>query len=215
MRTAWSTKWRIGAGAVRRPSLALIATSASIVLCAFPAVAQASSVSGVSATDTPPSAGAGAKTVYMIGFTTSASGALSSGSQISITFAAPTDTGSLVGSSVTDTTTNAPVGSCFSSSTTVVTCTISSGKSVAAGDQVNVELDGVINSTRASASLPVQVSTTTDTTAASTTYAVVAGQQVEPADGVGRAAVFGSGSSDGVHGRVHDVLDGRHVWRGG
>ncbi len=208
-----SAESSIGATVIRPLRLPLVAVCVFLVMGAVPALARASSVSGVTATDTPPSAGTSAKTVYMVGFTTSASGALSAGNQITLTFPTLTSTASMVGTSVTDTTTNKQVGNCSSSSATVATCTIFSGDSVAAGDHVNVELDGVVNPSRASASFSAQVSTTADTTAASGTYAVVTGQQVSapsvtvapPSNGAGARTVYTIGFTTSSTGGLSGV----------
>src|SRR5207302_716091 len=118
---------------------------------------------------------AGAQTSYLITFTTSSTGGGISDkgrSQITITF--PASATSNIGfTSVTDLTTAQPVGSCFASSTTVETCNIGTGKSIGAGDQVRVELDGVTNTTTVSTSNVLTVSTTSDTSTTRTTYRTV------------------------------------------
>jgi hypothetical protein len=126
-----------------------------------------------SVTDSSPSSAAGARTVYTIAFTTSATGGLSAkaGSQITITLPSGTGLGSLSGSSVTDTTSGQQVGSCGTSGV-VATCSISG--TVPSGDGVSVELDGVVNPT-ASGAETLKVSTSSDTTqATSASYSVTA-----------------------------------------
>ncbi len=148
------------------------AASASSVAShtAFAGVARASSVTNISVTDTPPSAGSTARTIYTVVFTTSATGGLSgsAASQISVTLPSGTSAASMNNSSVVDlTATGHPqVGDCFEGATAVdVTCDMFGGSSVAAGDQVSVQLDGIINPTVASAtSETLQVATTSDTT---------------------------------------------------
>ena len=129
-----------------------------------------------------PSAAAGARTIYTIAFTTSGSGAMSATahSQITINFPTGTTLSTIVRSVVTDTTTGTQVGFCEFSSSTTLTCDLNSGKSIAAGDGVSIELDGVTNPPQGNVSLTV--STTSDTTASSPiSYTIgAAGQPSQP-----------------------------------
>src|SRR6478672_1756778 len=101
----------------RRVRLAASTTIAMLLLMGlFSAVAKAGQLSVPSITDTPPSAAAGAKSIYTVGFTTSSTGGLSAaaGSQITITFPANTDLTGLVGSSVRVPAVSAnSIGNCF------------------------------------------------------------------------------------------------------
>src|SRR5204863_529935 len=115
----------------------------------------------------PPSAGAGARTVYKILFATSSTGGLSpaANSHLTITLPAGTGISTMVGPSrVLDTSqTGTPqVGFCSRpSSGLVVDCLITA--SVGAGDQLSVELDGITNPTTPSTTETLSVSTTSDT----------------------------------------------------
>ena len=127
-----------------------------------------------SITDTPPSAAAGAKSVYTVGFTTSSTGGLSNaaGSQILITFPANTDLTGLVGSSVADTSVSTTaIGNCFRSAATVVTCTLFSGQSIGPSHTVSVVIDGVINAPT-TRTKTISIDTTSDT-ASSNTFSIV------------------------------------------
>ena len=131
----------------------------------------------------PPSAGAGARTVYTVAFNTSATGGLSAAasSQITITLPADTSLSKLFNSTVTDTTSGKAVGNCFSSSTTVAvaTCNVTGASTIAAGDSVSIQLDGVTNPTTATQTATLTVATTSDTAAVrSLPYAVLAAHQI-------------------------------------
>src|SRR6187402_2562468 len=83
-------------------------------LLAFASPAFASGVTITSATNAVPSNGAGARTVYVVGFTTSAAGALSqtAGDRIDVTFDAGTNLNTFGNGVVHDVTTATDVGSC-------------------------------------------------------------------------------------------------------
>lgn len=140
-----------------------------------------------------PSSAAAARTIYTIAFTTSATGGLSGTAQslITILFPAGTGLGSLSGSTVTDSTNGQQVSSNCQVSGTTVTCPISG--SVSAGDQVSIEIDGVVNpSTPGSQTL--RVSTTSDTSAATS-----AGYTVTSASQVSQPTVSTGTSASGAH----------------
>src|SRR6202042_2575329 len=106
----------------------------------FAGVAHAANpVSGLTVDPLTPSDAGGARTDYVIHFSTSATGALGAGQHITITFPMSSNTTTIVNTVVTDTTTSTQVGTCGVSSQTVEVCTISPGKSVADGDHVTVE----------------------------------------------------------------------------
>ena len=139
----------------------------------------ASQVSGVTVTNSAPSAAAGARTVYTVGFTASSTGGLSQagGSQITVTFPQGTDLSKVFTSSVRDTSTNTQVGSCNVSGVTA-TCSLFSGASTNPGDALSVTLNEVINPT-AGAAYIASVSTTADPTpAGSARYSVVTAQAI-------------------------------------
>ena len=153
-------------------SCRLSPTADTVTAGTFYTVGPASSVSTPSVVNSSPSTAAGARTDYVITFNTSSTGGMSgtAHSQITITFpgtaTSPFNTTTIVNAIVTDTTTSTQVGTCGVSSHTVEVCTISSGKTVTAGDTLKVELDGVTTESPA----PVKnadlltVSTTSDTT---------------------------------------------------
>ncbi|MGA8337095.1 MAG: IPT/TIG domain-containing protein, partial [Solirubrobacteraceae bacterium] len=122
--------------------------------------------------NTSPSTAAGARTDYVMTFTTSSTGGMSgtAHSQITITFPAtattPFNTTTIVNAIVTDATTSTQVGTCGVSSQTVEVCTIAAGKTVTAGDVLKIELDGVTTESPApNGNLhTLTVSTTSDTT---------------------------------------------------
>ena len=139
----------------------------------------AHSVSAPSITDTPPSAAAGAKTIYTVGFTTSSTGGLSqtAGSQIHLTFPANTDLTGLVNSSVkVPAISNTSIGNCFRSAPTVVTCGLFTSNTIAPNATVSVEIDGVINAPTTTGNTLI-VDTTSDTQN-SNTFSIVPGQLI-------------------------------------
>jgi predicted lactoylglutathione lyase len=148
---------------------------------AFPASAGVhplTSVSGVTASISPPSSAAGAVTTYTVGFTTSASGALSQSAGDSITVTVPS------GSNV-DTMVNTAVdvggnqvGACGAATTTVASCGLFSGETIPASTAVTVVLGGVTNPGTAG-SYKLSVATTKDTTPVnSPSYTVTAAGKV-------------------------------------
>ena len=162
--------------------LAAVLTFAA--LFAFVSPAFASSVTTPSVDNTTPSAAAGARTVYKITFSVSATGALplNSGAKVMVTL--PSDTGTAAASSgvLHDTTRNADVGSCSAPNASfVATCGLYSGQFVNNSDQLVVSLPGLANPT-ATTPHTLSVSTTVDTTAAvSNSYSsTTAGQITQP-----------------------------------
>ena len=67
---------------------------------------------------------------------------------------------------------NTVVGGCGENTPTIETCSINSGKTVAAGDQLRIELDGATNTITVSPSNTLTVSTTSDSTNATAAYAI-------------------------------------------
>src|SRR5436305_1648234 len=144
------------------------------------ATVAAAAVTGLSVDNTSPTTAAGGRTEYLITFTTSATGGGMSGagrSTITITF--PASATSTIGfTAVTDVNSGQQVGSCSASSTTIEVCGINSGKSIAAGAPVKIDLDGVTNTTTVPGANLLTVSTTSDTATARATYATVAAAAV-------------------------------------
>ena len=160
-------------GRVRR--VGSLTVAALLAMGVLAAVAHAANpVSGLTVDPLTPSNAGLARTDYVIHFTTSATGALAAGQHITITLPPSSNTTTIVNAVVTDTTTSTQVGTCGVSSQTVEVCTISSGKSVAAGDHVTVELDGVTNPPQnpTGGQQPLSVVTDTDTATATTNYTV-------------------------------------------
>jgi hypothetical protein len=122
-------------------------------------------VSGPAVNNSSPSATAGAQTTYVVTFTTSKTGGLSSPAGITLVFPSGTGLESVSSSSVDDTTTGANgVGACKFSPPDTFRCFLNAGAAIAAGDGVRITLKGVINPSTPSSSLTVSVSTTSDTT---------------------------------------------------
>ena len=162
---------------------AVSAVGAMLVVLAGPAgSANATSVSTVTVVNSSPSAAAGARTVYVVTFTTSRNGALSSaaGSQITLAFPAGTGLQSVFTSSVDDTTTGTNgVGACNPPSGETITCFLNTGSTIAAGDSVRVTINGVSNPSTPSSSLTMAVATTSDKTPVSSApYSAVSANQI-------------------------------------
>src|SRR3984885_7068248 len=166
--------------------IATLLGAALVLMGAFAGVAQAGQVTQVSVTDSSPSAAAGARTGYKGSFVTSSTGQLSGGSTITISFPTGTGLGILSDDSVTDTTSGLEVGdNCNDTANEnrlVETCYIFDEDTIAAGNAVTVELDGVTNPSTVSTTDTVSVSTSSDTTSAtSSPYSVVASNPVPSA----------------------------------
>ena len=123
-------------------------------------VTAASSVDAVTVTNTPPSTSAGALTTYVVGFTTSATGALAgdTGSYASFLFPAGTTFTHLTSSLLKKGTTT--VGFCQTSVTSLtVNCYLYGGQTVGASTAAVATLNG-INNPSTSGSDTVKVTTT-------------------------------------------------------
>src|SRR5215217_4984733 len=172
----------VGLDARTAHRLRMLATGIAALLAALAALAaiaplaHAAAVTGVSVAHGSPSPAAGARTQYVVGFTTSKEGALS-GADASINVTFPADTGftGYTGGSVVDVTTRRSVGSCGGPNLGSVSCGLFSGEAITAGDDVRVSLNGVTNPSKPS-EYSLTVSTTTDATPASSPfYVIVAG----------------------------------------
>jgi hypothetical protein len=161
-----------------RSFAALAVVGALVVVVPGPArsAVAASRVSNVMVDDSSPSAAAGAKTVYVVTFTTSRAGGLSNaaGSTIKLAFPSDTNMGTVSASSVDDTTTGANgIGTCNPTPGGTIICSLNPGASIAGDDSVRVTLDGVTNPSTPSDWI-MSVSTTSDTAPAnSPPYSVV------------------------------------------
>src|SRR5207253_2202309 len=149
-------------------------------------------ITNVTAANSQVSQAAGARTVYTIGFKTSATGGLAgaAGSQFTITFPNDTDVTKIFTISIVDTTTGLQVGN-FCSHTAVgvnppvLTCSIFNGSTVHPGDLVTTTLNEVVNPPTTAANPTISVATTSDTAAVSSpstgnsaNYQIVAAQQI-------------------------------------
>ena len=167
--------------------LGLLVILTALLMGAFAATAHASMVTNVTVTNVPPLPGGGttatnAPTVYETTFTATTGLSGAQADTITIAFPGLTSLGNLTNSGiVTDNTAprQGQVGGSCSASGTTETCSIFGGSTVAAGDSLTVELDGVVNPSRPSMGYTVSVSTSKDTTAApSNNYTVAAAQSV-------------------------------------
>ena len=141
----------------------LLVAALVVALTVLAPTAQAD-VSGVTVDNATPSNAAGAKTSYVIGFTTSATGGLSgtAGDHITISLPPGTNTATIVTTMVRDTTANPAqtIGNCTTAGLTI-TCQIFSGQTIAANHVVAVTLNGVTNPGTPAAQT-LSVSTTSD-----------------------------------------------------
>ena len=161
--------------------LGSLTLAALLLMGAFAGVAHAANpVSGLTVDPLTPSDAGGARTDYVIHFNASATGALGAGQHITITLPMSSNTTTIVNTVVTDTTTSTQVGTCGVSSQTIEVCTISSGKSVADGDHLTVELDGVTNPPQnpTGGQQTLSVVTDADTATATANYSVVAASSI-------------------------------------
>jgi len=143
------------------------------------------------------STAAGAQAVWTVGFTTSASGALSGSGSATVTVTLPAGStfgsyNDFVTSNVTDTTSSQTVSSgCPLSTGTTLTCTLNEGISVNAGDTLSVVLDGVTNPS-ATGPGTVSVSTSSDTTPVSKSVTITADTSVSAVSAVPSSTAAGA-----------------------
>jgi hypothetical protein len=160
----------------RGPAAAVVLVLSVIVgITTTSGVAGASSVSNVSVSISDPSSAAGALTSYVVTFT--ATSALSGDNNDFATIGLPVGTGlsSLTTSTLFDGATQ--VGNCQNNISNTVTCDVSGGYTVNAGDELVATLSGVVNPGAGAKSLTI--STSSDTTpVTSPTYTVTAAQGV-------------------------------------
>jgi hypothetical protein len=136
--------------------------------------AHASSVLNLTTTNAAPSTAAGARTVQVVRFTTSPTGALGPSGQVNITLPAGTGFSAMTGGTVRDLGAAGNAGSCAHISGELVRCTLFSGRSILAGAQVEIALNGVTNPATPG-NYQLTVATTTDADpATSPAYAVEA-----------------------------------------
>jgi hypothetical protein len=139
------------------------------------AVAAANPIGSLAVSNTTPTAAAGARTVYVVTFTASATGALSNAanSQITLAFPAGTTFGGYNASSIVDPAAGTTsIGSCGGASGTTLTCGLFGGKAIPAGHTVQVTVNGLANPPAAGT---VGLTTTSDT-GASPGFAVTSAQ---------------------------------------
>jgi hypothetical protein len=132
---------------------------AALLISAPPA--SASSVSNVTVANASPSAGAGARTQYVVNFTAT-TGLSGSSARMNVTFPSDTTFTGFVNGVVFDVTSNQTVGSCFSPTGLNAVCFLSSGQVVNAGDTVRITFNGVTNPSTPGP-YTVDASTTSDT----------------------------------------------------
>src|SRR3954451_12027148 len=144
---------------MRLPTLAAVTLFAVLAL-ASPAFA--TSVTNPTVDNASPSAAAGARTLYKVGFSTSTpNGPLRNfdGSQIRVTFATGTTFTGYGGGTVRDVTTAQDVGTCGSPSGLLITCSLGTGEVINAGDAVLVTFRAVTTPSAPVNPLRVTVST--------------------------------------------------------
>src|SRR5215217_9769817 len=125
----------VGLDARTAHTLRMLATGIAALLAALAALAalaplsHAAAVTGVTVDHTKPSPAAGARTQYVVAFTTSKAGALSGAdASVNVTFPADTAFTGYTGGSVVDVTTRRSVGACNGPSLGTVSCFLFSGE---------------------------------------------------------------------------------------
>lgn len=153
-------------------------TTAAVVLAfgaGAPRASAATSVSNVTVDNTSPTTSAKGLTTYVVGFKTSASGALSgdAGDHADFAFPTGTDLSNRTGSPLMRGTTQ--VGGCGTTGTLTVGCTVYAGLTVPASTTLTAIINGVNNPPTIGSSYTLKVSTSKDTTkVTSPTYSVTA-----------------------------------------
>ena len=147
------------------PTLSVSTTSdpAAVTSPAFSVVA-ANQVSALSVALSNPSAAAGARTQYVVGFHVSSTGGMSRAANSEITVSFPSGTGftGYTGGAVVDTTSSptTTIGSCGSPSGTVIKCGLFGGEAIPASHNVSITFSGITNPAAGTPTL--SVSTTSD-----------------------------------------------------
>jgi hypothetical protein len=153
--------------AAGNPTLTVSTTSDTSTVASAPyTVLPANSLSTPSVDISSPSAGAGARTRYLVDFNVSATGGLSgaANSDVTVVFPSGTTFAGYTGGQVIDVTNaNTQVGSCRSPSTLTIICDLFSNQAVAAGDHLQVVFNGITNPSSAGP-YTINASTTSDLT---------------------------------------------------
>ena len=184
-------------------------------------VLAASPITAVTVDNTNPSRGAGARTQYVVGFTTSATGGGMSGaanSRIDVTFPTGTTFAGYVSATVRNLTTATNVGSCGNDSGLVIQCSLFSSNTIGAGHNVAITFNGITNPPFQGTDNRARVSTTSDTqTVDSAQFGVLAGQSltavtVEPGSTTASATTpyvvrFVTSSSGGLSGAANSRIE--------
>ena len=152
------------------------------VSASFP-VAANNPITKLSVTNSSPTDAAGARTVYSIEFDTSSTGGMSTLANSAITITFPSGTGlTNVSSSQIQNANGASIGDCSENQNTLTaTCQFFNNETVGTGSPVTVQLGGVVNPPVNPTGAPTQslmVSTTSDTSAISASFPVVANNPI-------------------------------------
>ena len=184
-------------------------------------VVAASPITLVTVDNTNPSRAAGARTQYVVGFTTSATGGGMSGaanSRIDVTFPTGTTFAGYVSATVRNLTTATNVGSCGNDSGLVIQCSLFSSNTIGAGHNIAITFNGITNPPFQGTDNRARVSTTSDTqTVDSAQFGVLAGQSltavtVEPGSTTASATTpyvvrFVTSSSGGLSGAANSRIE--------
>ena len=171
-------------------------------------VAPANTLSNITVTNASPSAGAGARTQYVVNFATTATAGLSSTAQstIDVTFPTGTTFANFGGGGVFNGTTR--IGNCPTPNATTRQSTCGIFASIGASTTARLEFNGITNPATAGATNKVTVATSSDTTPVDS-----ANYTVAPANTLTNLVVTPGSSSpirdDAVHSDLQDVADGR------
>ncbi len=156
-----------------------LAFATLVALLALASPAFASSVTNLTVANSTPSAGAGARTVYVVSFTTSAGGALSGSQVIDVSFPPGTGLAGFYTASVRNVTTSTNVGGCTNPGGQLMRCTLFTGQTIGAGHNVTITFGGITNPATPGTGYQVGVLTTADADSVSSpNYSVVAGGPV-------------------------------------
>ncbi len=197
-----------------------LAVATLVALFAFVSPALASSVSNVTLTNSAPSNAAGARTVYVAGFTTSATGALSNAANSRINVAFPTGTTftGYTNGVVRNLTASQDIGTCGNPTGLTIQCSLSFGASIGAGHDVRVTFNGITNPSTPGTDKTITVSTTADVDpVVSPAFPVVAAAPVTdvtlvnaaPSDGAGARTQYVAEFSTPAGGGVSNAANSR------
>jgi hypothetical protein len=205
-----STQVTMTFNGVTNPTTPSTATKLSVNTTSDPAlifspdftVLAANALTNVTAANADPTAAAGARTRYVVDFTTSATGGLSNGANSRLDFTFPTGTTFAGWAGGTLNVAGTAVGNCGAPNGLAVQCSLFTDQAIAAGTAVQAVFEGITNPPVAGADKTVSVATTSDPGAVAS-----APLTVVPAGTLSAVGVANETPSSGAGARTSYLVD--------